>query len=502
LFYENGARKTKKFSEVYIDVQNAARYLIGKGLKRGTRVGILGKNCYTWVVIDLACLHCGLVTVPLEPTHLTDVDDLIKEYNLSLVATNLKSTFWSSPLIVHFDQVRLVLSMQSPELEVVNWMNDDIFTFNFTSGTSSKPKAVEVKKKSFDHLISGSQNLFGFRSDDRFLVFLPLNVYLERCYIYSAIIIGFDIILISAEHVFRSLQSDSPTVVIGIPYFFENVQKLFVAKVESNVWMNVLLKLHRLLDKVGLAFLLGKPFILFKKLWGGRMRYLLCGSAPIREGVLRFYQSMGIPIYEGYGMNEIAGMITLNHPKAIRIGSVGKPFPGKNVTFDEQNQIIVDSPFHANSRYFNEDDIVNQKTYIDDTRVATGDVGFIDKDGFIFITGRIKDMIILSNGRKIHPTPEETRIEEMLPASNCCIFGDDKPYLTALIVPNGKALSREYIKTKLEEYNSGVPDEKQIKDFFISDEPFSVDNGLLTPAFKLNRKYLYQKYALEFEKLY
>jgi long-chain acyl-CoA synthetase len=111
-------------------------------------------------------------------------------------------------------------------------------------------------------------------------------------------------------------------------------------------------------------------------------------------------------------------------------------------------------------------------------------------------------MIILSNGRKIHPTPEETRIEEMLPASNCCIFGDDKPYLTALIVPNGKALSREYIKTKLEEYNSGVPDEKQIKDFFISDEPFSVDNGLLTPAFKLNRKYLYQKYALEFEKLY
>lgn len=502
VYYENGARKEKKFRELYVDVQRAASFLNKMSIKRGARVGILGKNCYAWVVADLACLSAGYVTVPLEPNHMVEVDDLIREYDLSLVLTNMSSSFWTSKLIMPFSAIMDDGKNDVEKLNPVKLADGDVFTFNFTSGTSGRPKAIEIKKSSFDNLIAESQALFGFRKDDRFLVFLPLNVYLERCYIYSSIIIGFDVILISAELVFKAIQSESPTVIIGVPYFFENVQKVFLAKVQSKFLFNSLLKLYLLLKKIGLGSLVGNRFILFTKLWGGKMRYLLCGSAPIRRSVLDFYDLMGMRIYEGYGMNEIGGMITLNHPAAVKTGSVGKAFPGKTISFDDYGQIIVQSKFHANTRYFKDEDNLLQTTYLTDDKVATGDVGHADNDGFVYITGRIKDLIILSNGIKIHPAPEEERLEEELEVSNCCIFGDGKPYLTALIVPNGNKENAQQIRTRLDAFNAVRPAEKQIRNFFLSQEPFSIDNGLLTPAFKRNRKYLYQRYALEFEKLY
>jgi long-chain acyl-CoA synthetase len=502
VYYEDGIKKEKIFSDVYADVTKAASFLTQQSVSRGNRVGILGKNSYQWVVIDLACICSGFVTVPLEPNHLVELDELIQEYELSIVLTNLKSSFWTSSSIKQFNEVFADANTDHKEISPAVYSSDDVFTFNFTSGTSGKPKAIEIKKKSFDHLIIESQKLFSFRYDDRFLVFLPLNVYLERCYIYSAVLIGFDVILVSPEYVFKSIQTDEPTVAIGVPYFFENVQKLFLAKIKTKKLYSAMLNVYVFFSYIGMSFVFGRSFFPFKKLWGGKMRYLLCGSAPIKRSVLEFYEKMGMKIYEGYGMNEIGGMITLNHPGAVKLGSVGKAFPGKNISFDEQGQIIVESDFHANHRYFKSSDHTNRCTYLDERRIATGDVGHIDNDGFIYITGRIKDLIILSSGIKVHPAPEEERLEDFLNVNNCCIYGDDKPYLTALIVSKIESQDYDYIKSKLAAYNLGVPTERQIRDFFISNEVFSVDNGLLTPAFKRNRKYLYKKFALEFEKLY
>lgn len=500
IYYEDGKRKEKTFAQVYEDVRRAAAYLRSRSLKRGDRVGILGKNCYPWVVLDLACVASGFVTVPLEPNSLVDVDELINEYGLSLVVTNMKSNFWTSPAIRPFAEA--MAYQLDVDMEPVYFKADDVFTFNFTSGTSGKPKAIELKKISFDHLVTESQKLFSFRSSDRFLVFLPLNVYLERCYVYSAILIGFDVILISAELVFKALQTEAPTVVIGVPYFFENVQNLFTVKVREKFLGRALFNTYTALSKIGLGFLFGNRFFPFTKVWGGKMRYLLCGSAPIKRSVLDFFKLMGLPIYEGYGMNEIGGMVTLSAPGHVRIGSVGKAFPGKKITFDEQGQIIVESEFHGASRYFKDEDNRNQSTYMGQNKIATGDVGHMDKDGFIYITGRIKDVIILSNGQKIHPAPLESKLEETLQLKNCCVFGDNKPYLTALLVLNGQQVTNESLKASLERFNSGLSDEKKVRGFFVTREPFSVENGLLTPAFKRNRKYVYEKYAIEFEKLY
>lgn len=500
IYYEDGKRKEKSFSEMYEDVRKVVAYFQTKQFKRGERIGILGKNSYPWVVIDLACIGCGLVTVPLEPNHMVEVDDLVKEYQLSLVLTNLKSSFWLSPLIKPFSEAMNTAPVDS--FSPASFEPHDIFTFNFTSGTSGKPKAIELKKMSFDHLVNESQALFNFNDKDRFLVFLPLNVYLERCYVYSAILIGFDLILIGPELVFKALQTEAPTVVIGVPYFFENIKTLFTGKMREKFLLKVLLNTYVACCKIGLGFIFGNRFFPFTKVWGGKMRYLLCGSAPIKREVLEFFELMGLPIYEGYGMNEIGGMITLNAPGHVKLGSVGKTFPGKSIRFDEQGQILVQSSFHGNNRYFKDSDNLIQTTYQGDDCIATGDIGYMDKDGFIFITGRIKDIIILSNGIKVHPAPLEEKMEEMLYIKNCCVFGDNKPYLTALFVLNGQQYTKEELKSKLETLNLALPDEKKVRNFFITNESFSVENGLLTPSFKRNRKYVYQKYALEFEKLY
>ncbi|MFT7032448.1 MAG: long-chain acyl-CoA synthetase [Cyclobacteriaceae bacterium] len=502
IFYDKGVKKNKKFSELYFDVSHAVSYLKRLNLNQGDRVGILGRNSYSWVVVDLACICSGYVTVPLESNFTDDLTKKIEEYDLNFVFTDNKS-LCDNDKIISFTEVSGYKAPDSKPLDPVYFNDSDVFTFNFTSGTSGLPKAIETKKNSFDHLVRESQNIFQFKYDDRFLVFLPLNVYLERCYIYSAILIGYDIILINPEHVFSALQKEAPTVIIGVPYFFENAQRLFLSKVKSHFLLNSLFKFYNFLRKAGLGILVNNKFPIFTKLWGGNIRFLLCGSAPIKRSVLDFYDEMGMKIYEGYGMNEIGGMLTLNSPGNLKYGSVGKPFPGKEISFDEQGQIYVESLYHANNKYFSTgNDDRKCSTYIGQNRIATGDIGHIDDDGFIYITGRVKDLIVLSSGLKVHPAPIEDKIQNLDGIIDCCVYGDEKPYLTAVIVSGGEHNKTEQFNIEIAKLNERVPNEQRISNFFIGKETFSAENKMLTSAFKKNRKGIFKYYKEEFEKLY
>lgn len=501
-YYEKGAKHRKTFAQVYQDVVRAAGHLRRRGLQKGDRVGILGKNAYEWVVADLACFASGLITLPLDASHSFRVAETLAEYDLALILTNAAPYLDGTPGVLSFAELMHGTGAGEEALAPVAYADDDVFTLISTSGTSGKFKLIEVRKKSFDHLVGQTQALFGFNPRDRFLVFLPLHVYLERCYVYAAVLLGFSVILTPLEYVFNSIQKDRPTVIIGVPYFFENVYQGFRQKIAANRTYSLVLNLYLLLRRLGLGFLTGNRFPPFVKLWGGSIRYLLTGSAPIKKKVLTFYEQMGVPLYEGYGMSEIGGMIALNHPGSRRIGSVGKPFPGKEVTIDAEGQVLVKSAFHANTRYYKAPPEENQRTYVGNDTVATGDLGYFDRDGFLFLNGRKKDLIVLSTGVKVHPSAVEEKVESTGLFHNCLVYGNDRPYLVAVVVPKDPGMDRRAVRTALDRLNATLPAAEKIVNFHVAGEQFTAKNGMLTTSLKVNRPAVAAAFSRELNALY
>ncbi len=507
-YYEAGKKKIKKHCEVYEDVCRVRAFLLKHNIGKGKRVAILGKNCYEWVLIDLACVLTGVITVPLETGVTYDLKDLVNEFEFAAVFTNLDQYIsLLSDGVISFNKV-IEDSNKYDSSEVVDVFTmpdfelEDVFTLIFTSGTSGKPKCIEVKKKSFDHLISVTQELFEFKPNDRFLVFLPLSIYLERCYIYSSILLGFNVILTPLEYIFHSIQNDKPSIIIGVPYFFENVRAKFLEKIRSNFFYLFIYETYNFLCFIGLTFLFRKRFSPFIKAWGGNIRYLLTGSAPIAKSTLLFYKKMGLTIYEGFGMSEIGGMLTLNSPGHVKLGSVGKAFPGKEVMIDADGQILVKSDLNANNKYFKSTKLENDTTYINENTVATGDIGYIDSEGYVYINGRIKDIIITSLGKKIHPTQIEQLIMDSGLFKNCLVYGENKPFLIAILVTKNAESTNLEIKECLKKVNSELPSDERILDFIVNDEPFTVENGLLTTSLKLNRQNVVKKIRKEIDELY
>jgi long-chain acyl-CoA synthetase len=497
-YYEKGKKCTKSFQQVYADVKRATAYCWELGLRPGHRVGLVGKNSYEWIVLDLACVIRGIITVPLDPGARHSSAELVEEFELSFLFTSQKDLLGTAPQVRPLGEV-VAGPEPDGELKQVQHPGEGVFTLICTSGTSGKAKAIEVKKKSFDHLVQHTQDMYQFNDRDRFLVFLPLHIYLERCYVYAAILYGFSVIVTPVELVFHAIRNDRPTVIVGIPYFFESVQRVFLEKIGEKWHYRAFYGLYRRLRKAGLGFLFGGRFVPFIKAWGGGIRYLLTGAAPIKKSVLEFYRDMGIILYEGYGMSEIGGMITLNSPGAYKLGSVGKPFPHKKITFDAAGQIHVQSDYHANATYYKGSREQNEATYHPGGVVATGDLGYLDKDGFLFINGRSKDLIILSTGKKVHPHAVEEKIENSGLCRNSLVYGNDKPYLVALL--NGKGPAAD-VRQALEKLNAGVPEEEKVRCYHLIDEPFTPENGLLTASMKVNRNGIIRKYQQELEALY
>jgi long-subunit acyl-CoA synthetase (AMP-forming) len=203
-------------------------------------------------------------------------------------------------------------------------------------------------------------------------------------------------------------------------------------------------------------------------------------------------------------MNEVGGIIALNAPASVRLGSVGKVFPGKKILFDQQNQILVQSDFHGNDRYLHSTSEENSRTYLPGNVVATGDTGYLDKEGFLFINGRIKDVIVLANGRKVYPFLVEQRLARLNHIEQCMVYGDTRPFLSAVIVSTqiGKKISRKSLENEIAHLNESSPPEENVLHFHVVDQPFSIANGLMTTALKLNRKAIELKYQEELEEGY
>ncbi|MFC6880363.1 AMP-binding protein [Actinomadura yumaensis] len=471
-FARLGASESVELPELRAMAGNVAQGLRRLGVRPGDRIGILSANRLEWVLLDLAALRLKVVTAGLEPGKFDPRPELLERYGLSALFTDQPISREDGEThkgILPIEDVR-ALAQPSPgdaPLPDVSYDPGEATTLKFTSGSTGRPKGLAATAGSIDSSLRAVQGMFAHGPGDDIFVFLPLSLLQQRYWIYSALCFGHDVTVSTYEAAFAVMPSVRPTVVMGVPGFFETAM--------------------RHVRETG-----GEP----RELFGDRVRYLWTGSAPARAEMLRFFNEAGVPIYEGYGLNETC-IVTKNHPGASREGSVGRVVPGKHVVLDEDGVIHVRSDHPVARRYEYCAPGESEAIFLPDGTVRTGDVGHLDEDGFLFVHGRADDAIVLDNGRNVIVRPIEERMRAEPAIAECVVFCPDQTRLVAVVSPAGTGADEAAISARLAAVNAGLEPDERISRVIVADPPFSIGNGLLTSQYKPRRQRILDAYRHE-----
>jgi long-chain acyl-CoA synthetase len=447
-------------TELYAAAGRLAGRLRARGIGPGDRIGILAANSLEWVLLDLAALRLKADTAGFDPGKFAPDPALLTRYDLKVLFTD-------RPGDAHgVRPIGEVLEEGAEPPPPARYAPGDITTIKFTSGSTGEPKGLAATAGSIDASLRAVQEMFAHGHGDDLFVFLPLSLLQQRYWIYSALCFGHDVTISTYEAAFPALRQARPTVVMGVPAFYETAMR------------------HIRKQR-------GAPREAAKRLFGDRIRYLWTGSAPARAEMLRFFDDAGLPIYEGYGLNETC-IVAKNHPGAHREGSVGQVLPGKKVLFDEDGRISVHSDHPVNRRYEYAPPGDSERVFGPGGVVRTGDLGYLDDDGFLFILGRADDVIVLDNGRKVIVRPIEERLKASAAIEDCVVFCPAQTHLVAVVSPSGEPADEEAIAAHVAASNAGLGRDEQISKVVIA--RFSVDNGLLTSQFKPRRRRILDTY--------
>jgi long-subunit acyl-CoA synthetase (AMP-forming) len=500
-------------SDLYEQSERLALGLRAAEIGAGDRIGILAANRIEWVLLDLAALRLGAVTAGFEPAKFDPTPDLLDRYDLALLFTDMPTstdipvsaapplssdttpaaqqgrfavarTTAESPrrpgsvpeagseIRPITDVTRLIAETEAwSELPPVVYGPRDVTTIKFTSGSTGTPKGLAATASSIDASIGAVQQMFGHGPADNLFVFLPLSLLQQRYWVYSALAFGHDVTISTYEAAFAMMRRVEPTVVMGVPGFFETAKKHIESRAAN-----------------------GDLRTAAERLFGRRIRYLWTGSAPARAAVLRFFAEAGLPIYEGYGLNETC-IVAKNHPGAHREGSVGQVLPGKKVLLDADGVVSVHSDYPVNTRYEYAAPGESERVFAADGTVRTGDLGYIDDDGFLFIRGRADDVIVLDNGKKVIVRPLEEFLKASPAIEEAVVFCPTQTHLVAVVSPASDHADAGAIAERLAACNAAFARDEQIKDLVIATERFSIANGLLTSQFKPRRPQILRAYA-------
>lgn len=466
--------------ELYDRVERVASRLVALGVSPNDRIGILAANSLEWVLLDLAALRLKVVTAGFEPGKFIDDPELSARYGLRMLFTDrLADVPGGRPI----DEVRDWAEGPASHGVVppVHYAPDEVTTIKFTSGSTGTPKGLPASVGSIDSSLNAVQAMFAHGDGDDIFVFLPLSLLQQRYWIYSALRFGHDITISTYEAAFGTLGRARPTVVMGVPGFFESARRHIEARAL----------------RTGPS---GEPATARRaaavRLFGDRIRYLWTGSAPASPETLRFFTEHGLPIYEGYGLNETC-IVSKNHPGNSREGSVGRVLPGKQVLFDAAGVISVCSDHPVSLRYAYAAPGESERVFGADGVVRTGDLGHVDEDGFLFIRGRADDVIVLENGKKIIVRTIEEHLKTSPVIEEAVIFCPTETYLVAVVSPAGETADEAAIEEHLARTNAVLTRDEQIARVVIARERFSIDNDLLTSQFKPKRRRIFEAYRSE-----
>lgn len=478
-----------------------------------SHIGLVSKNCREWIIADLAIMMAGFVSVPLYPT--LTADQLSEVLHLGDVAALFvgKMEVWGNmkagvpegmPIIAfpHYEGNSLVEEGEQwhtfinrfeplagnyyPELE-------DIWTIVFTSGTTGTPKGVVLPYSIIDSTEEvaekGNALKISFEGDNRFFSFLPLNHIAERVIVETnAFAYGGSISFTeSLEKFAQNLRDTKPTVLFAVP------------RIWTKLHLGILSKMSKLDLLLKIPILSG---IIKKKIKEGlgltETRVCMSGAAPISQSLKSWYNKLDISISEGYGMTENCAICTVLDAKDYKPGSVGKPQINCEIKIDPNtDEILMKAPYVMRGYY---KDPEKSAETLRDGWLHTGDQGRIDEDGYLYITGRVKDTFKTSKGKFIVPAPIEWEFEHNSSIEQICIAGLGCPQPMALVVPSdiGKAKSPNDLQADLhktlEQVNSKLSNYQKVSTLVVVKDAWDVENGLLTPTLKVKRNALHQRY--------
>lgn len=499
--FEKGRVLRRTHKTIRSDVMAACDRLRSWGVRSGMRVGIWAANCYEWIVYDVALLELRAVSVAFTDDFATmSSDELIEKYSLSLLllstAEKLRKMGTRSHAIAFLDGENQEIAAIDRPVPEEDWEFESTGMV-FSSGSSGRLKGLSLNRRGIEASVDAFTVAANPRRDDCLLLFLPISNFQQRLMYYSALWYGLDLIVTDPAHLFRALKDLHPTILIAPPMLYETIETRFC---NLPVWKQrvakMLAKLARSLSIPKVRQKMAQK--IFKQVYeslGGQMRFMVTGMAPIKRSTLELFQLMQLPLFETYGMTEFGG-ISLNVPGANKLGSVGRPLPGVRVELAPDGEVIAVRDARIASTYFECSEGEAEQTFIGPDRVATGDIGMCDEDGYLYLIGRKREMIVTAGGTKLHPEIPETEIDACPDVARSVVVADaDAAGLVAIILPKnpGDEAAKKRITLFVDEIGERKPSLAVRRIIFI-DQPFSRENGFLRPNLKLDRKKIAQHF--------
>ncbi|OJI49163.1 AMP-binding protein [Vibrio vulnificus] len=498
------------YSEVADKALRLVTALKELGAEPGDRIALISKNCAEWFICDLAMMLGDYVSVPIFPTAGADTIEYCITHSESkiLIAGKLDDAAATQKVIDDLVDVKSIalpydsaphcqyqfttLILQSePSSGRPQHDDDKLMSLVYTSGTSGLPKGAMLTYGAFSWSVQQLINHIGIQPNDRLFSYLPLAHITERVYIFGSSIMGGVPTAFpeSLDTFIEDVKMQRPTLFISVPRLWT----LFQQRIQDK------------LPQKRLNFLLKIPFVsglIKKKLADGlgldQARVLGCGSAPVSPALLAWYHSVGLNITEAWGMTESFAYSTLNYPfRADKIGSVGNAGPGIELKIAADDEIMVRGKGLFSGYYKN--DIATQEAFDKEGWLHTGDIGRLDAEGYLTIQGRKKDTFKTAKGKFVSPVPIENKLFEYSRVEMMCLIGLGFPAPILLVVPHNfpnfdRDRYERTTKRVIAKMNAELESHEQIKGVLMIKDPWSIDNGILTPTLKIKRHVLEQKY--------
>ncbi|MDC2953582.1 AMP-binding protein [Streptomyces gilvifuscus] len=553
------------------EVTAAAKGLIAAGLEPGGRVAVMSRTRYEWTVLDFAIWAAGGQTVPVYATSSADqVEWIVRDSGARFAVTETAENtatvttgtagHESPPRVWELDAGALAdlttLGQDVPDEEVTKRRTaltpGTVATICYTSGTTGRPKGCVLTHGNLHAEAANTVELLHpifkevTHQTASTLLFLPLAHILGRTLQIACLMARIEIghcPSIKPDELRPALKEFRPTFLVGVPYLFEKIHDTGRATAEKIGRGASFDRADRVGVRFGQAYLdkfldrgkgpgpaLYAAWALYdllvyrrvRKELGGRMRYAISGGSPLDRNLNLFFYAAGIIVYEGYGLTETSAAATIVPPLKPRPGTVGQPVPGTSVRIADDGEVLVKGGIVFGS-YWNNPEATD--AVLRDEWFATGDLGSLDEDGYLTITGRKKDILVTSGGKNVSPAVLEDRMRSRPPVGQCIVVGDNRPFVAALVTLDPEAVAhwlsvrklpadtpmsevvedpriRADVQRAVDYANEAVSRAESIRAFTLVDGEFTEENGMLTPSLKVKRHAVHAAYADRIEELY
>ena len=508
-----GLWKEWTWGDAGLEIRKLAAALKASGLKPGSHIAILSKNCAHWIMADLAIMMAGHVSVPLYPNLTAATIKQILEHSEASMIFVGKLDGWEqmkTGIPAHVQKVSFpyygpnegvkwdtLIAAYEPLRENVIRDNHELATLIYTSGSTGLPKGVMHKMGNFGFAATNAVEYIGLTPNERFFSYLPLAHIAERFFVeqgalYSGGQISFAETL---DSFLDNLRDAKPTLFLGVPRIWKKFQEGILSKL-SQQKLNVLLNIPILSSFIKKKIRSGFGF--------DDTRIMYTGASPIPEELLRWYRKIGFVIAEGYAMTENFAYSFGSLIEEARPGYVGHLLDHVDLKFTEEDEILIRHQGVMDGYY--KDPELTKATFTEDGFLKTGDRGKLDEDGFLRIIGRTKELFKTSKGKYVVPGPIEMKVGDHSDVEMSFVTGEALPQPIVLITltENGKKRKQDLIVEELSEHvksiNASLDSHEKIGKAIILEESWTIENNLLTPTLKLKRNELDGRYAAQYEK--